>query len=129
MGILRQRADPNAVDDVGLAPLHIAARLYYQDAHKTSNPRYHAHEKIRAQEWKRRRIRTLQLLLNAKADANLQSQSGQTPLHRSIRAPHLTDEAAVNLLIKFKASPYVTDKAGRLPIHLAYSKENGELVN
>jgi ankyrin repeat protein len=91
--------DPNAPDEDGLTPLHIATE------------RGHA--------------AIVQILVRHGADPNKQDADGQTPLH--VATYHLHPKT-VRYLLKKAASPDLADVEGATPIHLAAWIGNEELV-
>lgn len=86
--LLLQNADVNAKDPFGCTPLHYVAR----------NPE------------------TIQMLLEAKADPNIQENSGMTLLHWEIAAG---DEKIIKLLLEAGSSMHIKNKKGKSPLDLA----------
>lgn len=72
--------------------------------------------------------RTVEILLNAKADVNTVDQFDHTPLHRAAR---FGNESVTKILIEAGADIRATNKDGKTPLHWATKckESNEEVVN
>jgi hypothetical protein len=99
--LLAAGADPNsAMNHRRGAPLHYAADGF-----------------LRGPAWNpTRQVKTIQCLLDAKADINAQDKNGATPLHRAVRT---RAAGAVACLLERGADAMLRNKPGSTPFHLA----------
>eukprot|EP01102_Stenamoeba_stenopodia_P004536 TRINITY_DN14831_c0_g1_i1.p1 TRINITY_DN14831_c0_g1~~TRINITY_DN14831_c0_g1_i1.p1 ORF type:complete len:426 (-),score=101.29 TRINITY_DN14831_c0_g1_i1:167-1444(-) len=93
--LLQQGADINAVNSVGLTPLHVAIA---KDKDKI-----------------------VRFLLENGANPNIKTRTGIPPLYLAIAESAGT--SIVNLLLQFKANPNETNKRGRTPLHKALKRD------
>jgi uncharacterized protein len=99
--LLKNNADPNVYDDMGVAPIHGAART-------------NRHEII-------------EMLLNNKANINiLHKTSGESPLHYA--AEYNTKEAC-ELLLKKGADKTIKDNSGQTAYEVAKEKKSDKVID
>ncbi|KAL8773658.1 MAG: hypothetical protein Q9209_001424 [Squamulea sp. 1 TL-2023] len=108
--LLKSGADPNARDEIGVTPLHIAIG-------EIDSPESADYEQ---------RFKVVELLLEHKANPNPQDEEGLTPLHVALVVYHNTKSAdyeqrfkVIELLLEHKADPNPQDKEGMTPLHAA----------
>ena len=97
--LLSRGADPNAVGNFGMRPLHLA--VYIGD------------------------IESARLLLDHGADLNIKDMAGGTPLHWAV-AGGFPD--IVELLLERGADPNAKDNAGNTPLHIAAMGPTNEVA-
>jgi len=100
--LLEHGADPNAKDEWGVTPLHLAAYDGYRDLVK--------------------------LLLDHGADPNAVDNFGSTPLHAALERGRHADADIVKLLLERGADPTIPDRYGRTPIDIAMRLGRRDIV-
>ena len=129
-------ADPNARDQLGYTPLHLAAAFNSDPAVVKTLIKDGA--KLQAQDhewgatplhwgaWSNKNPSVITALLNDGADPNIQDKGGGTPLHAA--AVNNSNPAIITTLLDGGAETNVWDQeAGKTP--LDYAKENDALKN
>ncbi len=120
--LLEAGAEPNAVDQSGSTPLHVAA---WEGKSRTVQALLKAGAKPDATAGRSTPLHkaawigsvpVVQALLQAGADPNARDADGQTPLHKAAFRGHV---AVVQALLEAKADPAAKDSAGMTPRHLA----------
>ena len=99
--LLAAGADPNStMNHRQSGPLHYAADGY-----------------INGPDWNaKRQVKTIQCLLDAGAEINVQDKNGATPLHRAVRT---RCAAAMKCLLERGSDAALKNKSGSTPFHLA----------
>jgi len=97
--LLSRGADPNAVGNFGMRPLHLAVYVGNREA--------------------------AEILLNHGADPNIRDTAGGTPLHWAVVGgfPDI-----VELLLERGADPNAKDNAGNTPLHIAAMGHTNEVA-
>lgn len=99
--LLNNNADPNVYDDMGIAPIHGAART--------------------------NRAEIIAMLLNNKANINiLHKTSGETPLHY---AAEYNSKEACEILLKNGADKTIKNGAGKTAYEVAKEKKSDKVID
>ncbi len=130
--LLAHGADPNAPDNAGDGPLHLAAG---NDHARSAELLLKNGANINAQDnggltplgqavvYKHENL--ARLLLNHKADPNVQANDGETPLHVAVENRL---GGIVRLLLQNHANPNIQDNRGQTPLHAAVEHRFGEIA-
>ena len=125
--LLGNGADANIKDDSGCTPLHYATghkgvvKALFQDTIKLDHTTDPYNEDGLNPAEAAKQYEMVKMLLNAQANANIQNNSGCTPLHYAAKNGHLE---MVKALCKANARIDLLDKYGNTPAKLA--KQSGQ---
>jgi len=129
--LLQAGGDPNIPDKWGLTPLHLAARLQSCTEFDLIHRLVRASPKLDILDQDRRTVlhiavrhatlESVQLLLDAGFDGNIQDKDGQTPLHYAVERGSLGIVSA--LLVKY-ANPTIANNNDQNALALSLSNNN-----
>jgi len=131
--LLEMGADPNAKDELGRTPLHLATQFGYLglvklllDSGVDPNMRNDRDGKTALHYAVVRDNFMVVLLLEAGADPDIADDSGETPLHV---AAHVGNYEAVKLFLNYRVSLELKDEYfGRTPLHWAAMGWHADIV-